>query len=49
MKVPVADPTGFIGCLRLNHLISPFDNPAIRRVVLQLIVSGEEVDTSFRR
>lgn len=37
MKVPVADPTGFIGCLRLNHLIPPFDNPAIRRVLLQVI------------
>lgn len=30
----VKDRTGEIGCLRFNHLYPPFDNPAIRRVVL---------------
>ena len=28
------DRTGEIGCLRFNHLLPPFDNPAIRRVVV---------------
>ena len=30
----VADPSGNLGILRLNHLYPPFDNPAIRRLVL---------------
>jgi peptide/nickel transport system substrate-binding protein len=30
----VKDQTGEIGCLRFNQLFPPFDNPAIRRVVL---------------
>ena len=33
MSTPIADPTGYVGCLRLNHLLPPFDNPAIRRVL----------------
>ncbi|WP_421990130.1 ABC transporter substrate-binding protein [Roseococcus sp.] len=32
-----ADPTGLIGTLRLNHLVAPFDNPAIRRAVLRAV------------
>jgi peptide/nickel transport system substrate-binding protein len=32
--VTVKDKTGEIGCLRFNQLFPPFDNPAIRRVVL---------------
>lgn len=32
--VTVTDRTGEIGCLRFNQLFPPFDNPAIRRVVL---------------
>ena len=27
------DPAGSIGCLRFNHLMPPFDNPAMRRAV----------------
>ena len=34
MVVEVKDITGEIGCLRFNHLYPPFDNPAIRKVVL---------------
>jgi peptide/nickel transport system substrate-binding protein len=34
IKVEVKDRTGEIACLRFNHLHPPFDNPAIRRVVL---------------
>jgi peptide/nickel transport system substrate-binding protein len=34
LVVKVTDRTGEIGCLRFNHLHPPFDNPAVRRVVL---------------
>jgi peptide/nickel transport system substrate-binding protein len=30
----VQDPTGYIGCLRFNHLQPPFDNPALRRAII---------------
>ena len=33
----VKDHTGEIGCLRFNELFPPFDNPAIRRVVLSAV------------
>jgi peptide/nickel transport system substrate-binding protein len=36
-KTPVTDPTGYIGCLRLNELQRPFDNPAVRRVLLSVV------------
>ncbi len=35
VKVDVLDPNGSIGFFRPNHLHPPFDNPAIRRVVLR--------------
>ncbi len=34
LTVPPPDPTGYIGCLRMNHLQPPFDNPALRRALL---------------
>jgi peptide/nickel transport system substrate-binding protein len=34
LVLTVKDRTGEIGCLRFNHLFPPFDNAAIRRVVL---------------
>ena len=34
LTLAVKDHTGEIGCLRLNHLFPPFDNPAIRKVSL---------------
>src|SRR5215469_7063474 len=34
LTLTVKDRTGEIGCLRFNHLHPPFDNPAIRRVVV---------------
>ena len=34
ITVMVKDRTGEIGCLRFNHLFPPFDNAAIRRVVV---------------
>ena len=37
MKSQIADPTGYIGTLRMNQLVPPFDNPAIRRVLLQVV------------
>ncbi len=35
LQVEVTDPTGLMGCLRLNQLYPPFDNPAIRRALLK--------------
>jgi peptide/nickel transport system substrate-binding protein len=40
-KVPIIDPTGLIGCMRLNELWPPFDNPAIRRAMLKGIDQTE--------
>lgn len=33
----ITDPTGLIGCLRMNQLQPPFDNPAIRQVLLKVV------------
>ena len=41
LTVAVKDHTGEIGCLRFNHLYPPFDNPAIRRVVVAAIDQKE--------
>jgi len=41
LTITVKDRTGEIGCLRFNHLYPPFDNPAIRRVVLSAIDQKE--------
>jgi len=35
-----ADPLGYLGTLRMNHLQPPFDNPALRRAVLGAV--GQE-------
>lgn len=34
LVVAVKDRTGEIGCLRFNHLLPPFNDPAVRRVVV---------------
>jgi peptide/nickel transport system substrate-binding protein len=34
LTVPPADPMGYMGTLRMNHLQPPFNNPALRRAVL---------------
>jgi peptide/nickel transport system substrate-binding protein len=34
VEVVNKDPTGNIGIIRMNHLVPPFDNPAIRRAML---------------
>ncbi len=39
--VEVKDPSGMAAVLRLNHLHPPFDNPAIRRVVLRAVNQTE--------
>lgn len=39
--VAVKDPTGMAGQLRLNHTQAPFNNPAIRRVILKAIDQEE--------
>ena len=45
----VKDRTGEIGCLRFNHLFPPFDNPAIRRVVVAAIDQKEIMEAVRRR
>ncbi len=41
LAVTVKDRTGEIGCLRFNHLHPPFDNAAVRRVVLSAMDQKE--------
>jgi peptide/nickel transport system substrate-binding protein len=41
LVITVKDRTGEIGCLRFNHLFPPFDNAAIRRVVLSAMDQKE--------
>ena len=43
-KTQVADPTGYIGCLRMNELQPPFNNPAIRRVLLQVVNQADYME-----
>jgi peptide/nickel transport system substrate-binding protein len=35
--VEITDPTGVIGCIRMNCLQPPFDNPAVRRALLSAV------------
>ena len=44
VTVAVKDRTGEIGCLRFNQLNPPFDNPAIRRVVIAAIDQKEVME-----
>jgi peptide/nickel transport system substrate-binding protein len=44
VQVAVKDRTGEIGCLRFNHLNKPFDNAAIRRVVLAAMDQKEVME-----
>lgn len=44
VTLTVKDRTGEIGCLRFNQLIPPFDNPAIRRVVVAAIDQKEVME-----
>ena len=37
LTTTIKDPTGLIGTLRLNQLLPPFDNPAIRKVLLKVV------------
>ncbi len=41
VTLTVKDRTGEIGCLRFNHLLPPFNNPAVRRVVVAAIDQKE--------
>ncbi len=41
IKVAVQDPAGQMALLRMNQLQPPFDNPAIRRVVLHAVVQAD--------
>jgi peptide/nickel transport system substrate-binding protein len=44
LTLAVKDRTGEIGCLRFNHLHPPFDNAAIRRVVVAAIDQKEVME-----
>ncbi|MBV9252338.1 MAG: ABC transporter substrate-binding protein [Acetobacteraceae bacterium] len=44
VTVTVKDRTGEIGCLRFNHLFPPFNNAAIRRIVLAAINQQEVME-----
>jgi peptide/nickel transport system substrate-binding protein len=44
VTVTVKDRTGEIGCLRFNHLYPPFDNAAIRRVVVAAMDQKEVME-----
>ena len=37
----VQDPAGQVALMRMNHLQPPFDNPAVRRVVLHAVVQSD--------
>jgi peptide/nickel transport system substrate-binding protein len=41
LTVRVVEDRGLMGCMRLNHLQPPFDNPAIRRVLLRAIKQSD--------
>ncbi len=45
ITITVKDRTGEMGCLRFNQLIPPFDNPAIRRVVVAAIDQKEIMES----
>jgi peptide/nickel transport system substrate-binding protein len=44
LTLAVKDRTGEIGCLRFNHLFPPFDNAAIRKVVVAAIDQKEVME-----
>jgi peptide/nickel transport system substrate-binding protein len=44
VTVTVKDRTGEMGCLRFNHLLPPFNNAAIRRVVVAAIDQKEVME-----
>jgi peptide/nickel transport system substrate-binding protein len=41
VEVKLIDPTGNIAILRMNQLFPPFDNPAIRRVVIEAVSQAD--------
>jgi peptide/nickel transport system substrate-binding protein len=41
LKVEVLDPTGAVGVIRFNQLYPPFNNPAIRRIILGAVTQSE--------
>ncbi len=43
LVVEVTDPTGLMACLRPNELFPPFDNPAIRRLLLKAVNQSDEM------
>ncbi len=44
ITIAVKDRTGEIGCLRFNHLLPPFNNPEIRRIVVAAMDQREVME-----
>ncbi len=44
LRVEVVETRGLIGQVRLNHLLPPFDNPAVSRALLGAVDQGEMMD-----
>ncbi len=41
LTVEVQEKTGYMGCLRMNHLTPPFDNAALRRALLGAVTQAD--------
>jgi peptide/nickel transport system substrate-binding protein len=43
IAVEIADPTGYVGIIRFNHLTPPFNNRAIRRAVQMMVTQADHM------
>ena len=41
LAVRIGDPAGYIGTLRFNQLVPPFDNPALRRALIGAVTQSD--------
>nr|WP_245215122.1 ABC transporter substrate-binding protein [Pararoseomonas indoligenes] len=46
LAIQVQDPTGYIGCMRFNHLHPPFDNPSIRRALIGAVSQADFMEAA---
>jgi peptide/nickel transport system substrate-binding protein len=44
LRVELVETAGLIGQIRLNHLVPPFDNPAVSRALLAAVDQGEMME-----
>ena len=45
IRIGLANPTGYNGILRFNHIQAPFNNPAIRRAVLMAVDQADHMSS----